>query len=194
MKMFFLGGEYLILMFICMSPFDGSHGGKWRTRIARHLCLHVKGCDVSVISVCLTYPRLWGRCICWVQLCCGCYAGVEALVQMAQSLSCSGGTVLVWEDQCQRIIHGRIMQHVFISETKVMLFFFISDDVAVTCLIPTEKYCHLLCLWVGCWDWEISPGTIRGPAVQTVTGLQQPVAGEFGRASNSVLKSQEGPR
>lgn len=54
---------------------------------------------ISITSACLTYPRLWGRCICWVPLCCGCCAGVEAPVQTAHSLSCSGGTVLVWEDQ-----------------------------------------------------------------------------------------------
>lgn len=76
-------------------------GASWRKRCSRptllSICERSWCCSESASG--LTYPRLWGRCICWVPLCCGCCAGVEALVQMAHRLSYSGGTVLVWEDQ-----------------------------------------------------------------------------------------------
>lgn len=54
------------------------------------------------VFVCPTYQQLWGRYICWVPLCCGCCAGVEALVQMARKLNYSVGTVLVRDKQRER--------------------------------------------------------------------------------------------
>lgn len=79
-----------------------------RSLTAQHLCLHVKGhasLGISITSARATYPRLWGRRICWVQLCCGCSAGAEALVQTVHRPSCLGGTVLVVEDQTVRDLH-----------------------------------------------------------------------------------------
>lgn len=112
---------------------------------------------ISITSACLTYPRLWGRCICWVPLRCDCCAGVEALVQMVHRLSCSGGIVLVWEDQS---VSGLYTDEWCNTSVRML----------VTPVFLQLHYC--LQLWVGSADK--SPQGPCGPAVPTITGLQRP--------------------
>lgn len=153
------------------------HLGRQCSLLARHLCLHVKGhvsLGICVTSACLTYPRLWGRCICWVQLCCGCSAGAEALVQMVRRLSCSGGTVLVGEDQTVRDLYvdDWCNMSYFRSKTDAVNLF---HQWWCGCRpTPTNLSILLSTLPLSWLHWDLSPGAMCTPAVQSITGLKWP--------------------
>lgn len=99
-----------------------------RVRCQRHIC-------VSDLPTALREVYLLSPTVLWLLCGCGSPCPNGPKVELFRWY-CSG----VRGPECQRFIHGWIMQHVFISQTKVMLcFFFISDDVAVTCLPPTKN-------------------------------------------------------
>lgn len=177
----FLGGHFWLCWYCVCITHLAHHLGRQRSLIARHLCLYVKGHVSLGICVWLTHGFEGGV---FVESNCAVVALRVRKPLSKWSEGCVVQVVLFWWGRIRPsgIYSISIRDLVFsmteatrlISEVRVMLFIFsISDDAGVTWLPPTRQYCCQLLppSWL---DWDLSPGAMCAPAVQSITGLKWP--------------------